>query len=82
MPPHPSPKARQYALCKSSGNATSPCGQITTIVLDDATFHNPLNQTDDIKQDTYRKSALQGLIDRGHTAALHKSGIDIFIASS
>ena len=56
-------------------------GQLTTIVLDDATFHNPLSQTDDIDQDTYRKSALQGLIDRGHTATLHKSGIDIVIAS-
>ena len=55
---------------------------MTTIVLDDASFHNPLSQTDDINQDTYRKSALQGLIDRGHTATLHKSGIDIVIASS
>ena len=44
------------------------CGQMTTIVLDDATFHNPLNQTDDIDQDTYRKFALQELIDRGHTS--------------
>ena len=57
------------------------CGQMTTIVLDDATLHNPLSQTDDIDKDTYRKSALQGLIDRGHTATLHKSGIDIVIAS-
>lgn len=58
------------------------CGQITTIVLDDGTFYNPLNQTDYIDQDTYRKSVLQGLIDWGHTAALHNSGIDIVIASS
>ena len=56
--------------------------QMIKIVLDDATFHNPLNQTDDIKKDTYRRSALQGLIDREHTAALHKSGIDIVISSS
>ncbi len=55
---------------------------MTTIVLDDASFHNPLGQTDYIDQDTYRKSALQGLIDRGHTATLPKSGIDIVIASS
>ena len=58
------------------------CGQMTTVVLDHATFLNPLSQTDDIDKDTYRKSALQGLIDRGHTATLHKSGIDIVIASS
>ena len=55
---------------------------MTTIVLDYATFHNPLSQTDDIDKDTYRKSALQGLIDRGHTATLHKSGINIVIVSS
>ena len=57
-------------------------GQMTTIVLDDASFHNPLNQTEDVSQDTFRKSALQGLLDRGHAATLHKSGIDIVIASS
>ena len=57
-------------------------GQMTTIVLDDASFHNPLNQTEDASQDMFRKSALQGLLDRGHAAALHKSGIDIVIASS
>ena len=56
--------------------------QMTTIVLDGATFHNPLGQTDDIDKDTYRMSALQGLIDRGHTATLHKSGIHIVIVSS
>ena len=55
---------------------------MTKIVLDDATFHNPLSQTDEVNQDTYRKSALQVLIDRGNTAALHKSRIDIVIASS
>ena len=58
------------------------CGQMTTIVLDDASFHNPLSQTEDVSQDTFRKSTLQGLLDRGHTATLHKSGIDIVIASS
>ena len=57
-------------------------GQMTTIVLDDASFHNPLNQTEDVSQDTFRKSTLQGLLDRGHAATLHKSGIDIVIASS
>ena len=57
-------------------------GQITTILQDDATFHNPLSQTDDIDKDTYRKSSLQGLIDRGHIATIHKSGIDIVIARS
>ena len=55
---------------------------MTTIILDDASFHNPLKQTNDISQDSFRKSALQGLIDRGHAAALHKSGIHIVIASS
>ena len=39
-------------------------GQMTTIVLDDASFHNPLNQTEDISQDTFRRSSLQGLLDR------------------
>ena len=58
------------------------CGQMTTIVLDDASFHNPLNQTEDVSQDTFRRSALQGLLDRGHASTLHKSGIDIVIASS
>ena len=56
-------------------------GQMTTIVLDDASFHNPLSQTEDVSQDTFRKSALQGLLDRGYAATLHKSGIDIVIAS-
>ena len=46
-------------------------GQMTTIILDDASFHNPLSQTEDVSQDTFRKSALQGLIDRGHAATLH-----------
>ena len=57
------------------------CGQMTTIVLDDASFHNPLNQTKDASQDTFRRSAIQGLSDRGHVSTLHKSGIDIVIAS-
>ena len=52
-------------------------GQITTIILDDATFHNPLRQLEDNSQDTFRKSALQG-----HHFQLDKSGIDIVIASS
>ena len=52
-------------------------GQMTTIVLDDASFHNPLNQTEDISQDTFRKSGLQGLLDRGLAATLHMFGIDI-----
>ena len=47
------------------------CGQMTTIVLDDVRFHNPLNQTEDVSQDTFRRSALQGLLDRGHAATLH-----------
>ena len=55
---------------------------MTTIILDDATFHNPLRQSEDISQDTFRKSALQGLLDKGHHSELHKSGIDIVIASS
>ena len=57
-------------------------GQMTTIILDDATFHNPLRQSEFISQDTFRKSALQGLLDKGHYSQLHKSGIDIVIASS
>ena len=56
--------------------------QMTTIVLDDASFHNPLNQTEDASQDTFRRSALQGLLDKGHASTLHASGIDIVIASS
>ena len=58
------------------------CGQMITIVPDDASFHNPLNQTEDTSQDTFRRSALQGLLDRGHASTLHKSSIDIVIASS
>ena len=57
-------------------------GQMTTIILDDASFHNPLRQSDDVDQDEFRKSALQGLLDNGHHPELHKSGIDIVIASS
>ena len=57
-------------------------GQMTTIILDDASFHNPLRQTDDESNDKFRKSALQGLLDKGHHPELHKSGIDIVIASS
>ena len=56
-------------------------GQMTTIILDDATFHNPLKQSEDDSQETIRKSALQGLLDKGHHSQLHKSGIDIVIAS-
>ena len=56
-------------------------GQMTTIVLDDASFHNPLSQTDDASQDAFRRSALHGLIDRGHASTWHASGIDIVIAS-
>ena len=33
-------------------------GQMTTIILDDASFHNPLRQTDDESNDKFRKSAL------------------------
>ena len=55
---------------------------MTTNVLEDEIFHNPLSQIDDIEQDTYRKSALQGLIDMGHTATLYKSEIYISIAGS
>ena len=55
---------------------------MTTIVLDDASFHNSLSQTGDISQDTFWKSPLQGLLDRGHADILHKSGIDIVIARS
>ena len=57
-------------------------GQMTTIILDDASFHNPLRQSNDEAQDEFRKSALQGLLDRGHHPELHKSEIDIVIASS
>ena len=57
-------------------------GQMTTIVLDDASFHNPLNQTEDASQDTFRRSALQGLLDKGHASTLYKSGIDIVITNS
>ena len=55
---------------------------MTTIILDDATFHNPLRQTNNEDEDKFRKSALQGLLDKGHHPELHKSGIDIVIASS
>ena len=57
-------------------------GQMTTIILDNASFHNPLRQSEDESQDEFRKSALQGLLDKGHHAELHRSGIDIVIASS
>ena len=33
-------------------------GQMTMIILDDASFHNLLRQSEDISQDTFRKSAL------------------------
>ena len=52
------------------------------IILDDASFHNPLRQSEDESQDEFRKSALQGLLDKGHHPELHKSGINIVIASS
>merc|ERR1712240_88263 len=57
-------------------------GRMTTIVLDDATFHNPLRQTNNEDEDKFRKSALQGLLDKGHHPELQKSGMDIVIASS
>ena len=57
-------------------------GWMTTIVLDNATFHNPLRQTDNKDEDRFQKSALQGLLDRGHHPELHKSGIGKVIASS
>ena len=57
-------------------------GQMTTIILDDASIYNPLRQTDNESNDKFRKSALQGLLDKGHHPELHKSGIDIVIASS
>ena len=57
-------------------------GQMTTIILDDASFHNPLRQSEDESQDEFKRSALQGLLDKGHYPELHKSGIDIVIASS
>ena len=57
-------------------------GHMTTTILDDASFHNPLRQSDDVDQDEFRKSALQGLLDNKHYSELHKSGIDIVIASS
>ena len=57
-------------------------GQMTTIILDDATFHNPLSQLEENYQVTFRKSALQGLLDKGHHPQLHKSEIDKVITSS
>ena len=41
-------------------------GHMTTIILDDASFHNPLRQSEDADQDEFRKSALQGLLDNKH----------------
>ena len=58
------------------------CGQMTTIVLDDASFHNPLNQTKDTSQDAFKRCALQGLLDRRHASTSHEFGIDIVIVSS
>ena len=57
-------------------------GQMTTIVLDDASFYNPLSQREDVSKDTFMISAFQGLLDRGYLATLYISGIDIVIASS
>ena len=56
--------------------------QMTTIILDDASFHNHLRQSNDEAQEEFRKSALQGLLDKGHHPELHKSGINIVITSS
>ena len=72
-------------LCKLSSINTilqSLRGQMTTIILDDASFHNPLRQSEEESQDNFRKLALQGLLDKGHHPELHKSGIDIVIAIS
>ena len=55
---------------------------MTMIILDDASFHSPLRQSENESQDEFKKSALQGLLDKGHHPELHKSGIDIMIASS
>ena len=55
---------------------------MTTIVLDDATFHNPLRQTNNEDKDKFLISALHGLLNKGHHPERHKSGIDIVIASS
>ena len=41
-------------------------GHMTTIILDDASFHNPLRQTEDADQDEFRNSAFQGLLDNKH----------------
>ena len=51
-------------------------------ILDNKNFNNPLTQSEDESQDEFRKSALQKLLDKGHHPELHKSGIDIVIASS
>ena len=48
---------------------------MTTIILDEASFHNPQRQSNYEVQDEFRKSALQGLLDKGHHPELHKSGI-------
>ena len=69
----PCPKLNTLNFVKALEILQALHGQMTTIVLDDATFHNPLSQKDEIDHDTYRKSALQGPIDRGHTATLNKS---------
>ena len=55
---------------------------MTTIVLDDASFHNPLSQTEDASQDAFQRSALHGLLDRGHASTIHASSINIVIASA
>ena len=47
-------------------------GQMTTIILDDASFHNPLRQTDNESNDEFQKLALQGLLDKGHHPELHR----------
>merc|ERR1712240_144035 len=50
---------------------------MTTIILDDASFHKLLRQIDYESNDELKKSALQGLLDKGHHPELNKSGIDI-----
>ena len=80
MPPYSTTKTGYTQFHKGTGNP--PRGQMTTIILDDPSFHNPLRQSDDVDQNKFRKSALQGLLDSGHHSELHKSGIDIVITSS
>ena len=57
-------------------------GQMTAIILDDASFYYPLRKSNDEAQGEFRKSALKGLLDGGHHPELQKSGIYIVIPSS